>query len=327
MPTLPSQVLPGQIISSELFNAMLAEIQSLQTALGQVGSAPGTVPVPDVFGRTLSEARAIIAQPARQVTMGSVLDVTGATIDPLAQPNRLLVVLNQSPIAGTRVLPGSSVNLVVSGAAGGGPVVRPPPIITQLLTAAGTPATSFRVGEGMTISGANFDPASSNNAVSFDGVSVTPQPNAQDPTRRLFVIVPTGIPGVPTSTGGVPRDGVPITVTTSGAASATITTTIAGPATTPPPQITGITPNPAALNTNVTISGQRFSATANQNIIAFAGITATNIVSASTTQLILQIPAGIPGLNQSGSNRLVDVTVTVNGTPAVAPFQITVFVP
>ncbi|WP_241021941.1 IPT/TIG domain-containing protein [Burkholderia sp. Ac-20353] len=55
--------------------------------------------------------------------------------------------------------------------------------------------------------------------------------------------------------------------------------------------IVGFTPSSGAVGTNVTISGYGFSTTASQNAVSFNGVAAT-VTSASTTQLVAQVPAG-----------------------------------
>lgn len=326
MASLPSQVQPGDLISSDLMNEMLDELASLKSAIDQFGAPTGTVPVPNLFGLTLSEARAIITQPARQVTLGTVIDITGVTVDPLAQTNRLRVVLTQSPTAGARVQPGYAINLVVSASPDGssGPVAKPP-TITELQTPDGTTTTTFAVGDGMVIVGTNFDPTPPNNAVSFNGISVTPKPNANDPTRRLIIVVPTGIPNAPSEPGQTSLEGVNIVVTTP-VASASTTCTVAAPSATPPPQITGITPAFAPLSGSVTVNGTGFSTTASENTVHF-GDAAGTVTNANATSLTVDVPAALSGLNNQGDNQLVDVTVAVNGVPGVAPFQITVYHP
>lgn len=325
MATLPSEVQPGDLITSEFMNAILSELVSLRSALDQLGTPSGSVAVPDLFGRTLSEARAILLQPARQLALGNVIDAAGTLIDPLAQANRLLRVLAQVPIAGAYVQPATAVNLVVSAAAGGTTPETKPPTITDLRTPAGTVATRFRVDEGMVITGANFDATPANNAVSFGGIGVTPLANANDPTRRLVLVVPRGIPGAPTAPGQADLPGVQIVVTTPGGQAAT-TCTIAAPSEIPPPRIDDIQPAFAGLGETVTITGSGFSATAAQNAVSFGGTSGT-VLSGGTTSLSVRVPRSMPGLNQQGDNQLVDVTVTVNGVPAAAPFQITVFHP
>ncbi|HXT19224.1 MAG TPA: PASTA domain-containing protein, partial [Thermoanaerobaculia bacterium] len=118
MATLPTLVRPGDVISAELFTAVLEQLAQLTGT----GGGAGTQVVPNLFGAFLADARAIIIQPDRQLTMGFTFDVGGAAVDPTAAANASLIVLNQSPVADTRVPPSTPVNLVVSLSS-----VGPPP--------------------------------------------------------------------------------------------------------------------------------------------------------------------------------------------------------
>jgi PASTA domain-containing protein len=111
---LLSHVQPGQVIRSRDFNAVIDEINTLSA-----GGAPGVgVPVPDVFGLQLGQARTTITQPSVNLTLGAALDVFGTVIDPNAAGSAARVVIGQAPPAATRVPVGSPVNLTLSSQAG-----------------------------------------------------------------------------------------------------------------------------------------------------------------------------------------------------------------
>jgi uncharacterized repeat protein (TIGR03803 family) len=83
------------------------------------------------------------------------------------------------------------------------------------------------------------------------------------------------------------------------------------------PRIDSINPSTAAAGTQVTITGTNFSATATSNIVLFESAQAT-VVTASTTQLVVVVPPGLPA-------GLASVTVRVGGqTSTAANFQISV---
>ncbi len=85
------------------------------------------------------------------------------------------------------------------------------------------------------------------------------------------------------------------------------------------PRIDSINPTTASAGTQVTITGVNFSPTVANNIVLFESAQAT-VVSASTTQLVIIVPAGVPAGSAS-------VTVRVGGqTSAPATFQISVLV-
>src|SRR5437870_4986118 len=108
-------VLPGQVIRSKDFNTLIDALNALQTG------APGAgVAVPDLFGMPLAQARTTITQPSVNLTLGSVYDVFGTSINPNASVSASRLVLGQAPPASTRVVVGSVVNLTVAGTGSGG---------------------------------------------------------------------------------------------------------------------------------------------------------------------------------------------------------------
>jgi hypothetical protein len=108
-------VQPGQVIRSNFINALIDEINALQSG------APGAgVAVPDVFGLPLAQARAVITQLSVNLVLGSVFDVFGTAINANSSVNAARLVLGQSPPAQSRVTVGSAVNLTVAAAPGQG---------------------------------------------------------------------------------------------------------------------------------------------------------------------------------------------------------------
>jgi hypothetical protein len=281
MATLPIQVQPGDVISSELMNAILDALAQLQ------GTPGGTQAVPNLFGAFLSEARAIIQQPSRQLALGFTYDVGGAAIDPLAQANANLIVLNQNPPADARVAPGTPVNLVVSLSS----VVNPnpggdPPTISRTETAGGTITSSFAVGGTLVLVGTNFNATGSQNTVTFNNVaaaSVTPDP--ADPTRRLQIVVPAGIPGAPVNGGDPPLSNVSLRVLTPNGTPAVTTVTVTAPMAAQP-TISSIAPLTQFEGSNITITGTNFTAAAQvriRNVVAA-------IVSTTPTTIVATVP-------------------------------------
>ena len=87
----------------------------------------------------------------------------------------------------------------------------------------------------------------------------------------------------------------------------------------PPPAISTLTPNAAALGSNILVNGSGFSATASSNSVTFAstsgGRIAATVVAATTTQLTVTVPSQAAGGN---------VTVAVNGVLSNGvPFSVT----
>lgn len=296
-------VKPGEPIKSADWNALVAAIQGLS------GQAVGPIAVPNLFGLTLGNALAIITLPSTQLSRGQILDTFGNLVNPSVAGSSALLVLNQSPIAGSNTFAGASVNLVVSPAPGSSP---PPPKIPSI--SGFKPLTPIPVGAQVEIDGLNFDPLPSNNQVSLNGVAAGAPSIASNPVQ-LFVIVPSGIPNAPTNSGQ--NLTVTVVVTTpSGSANGTLT--ITAPLGTPLPAIQTFNPTQGVVGGNVTITGTGFSPTASANTVMFDTVAATP-TSATQTQLIVKIPAGISGLGTVPSFRTVPITVTVAGqvSPAV----------
>lgn len=297
MATLPKQVQPGDIISSELINAILAQLQSLGT-----GATAGTQSVPNLIGTRLVDARSVLAEPSLKLSLGFVIDVAGASIDPFAAANVATIVLNQSPPAQARVAPSTSVNLVVTQASTTPP--PPAPTITGTETPTGTATTRFAVNATMIIVGTNFSATSSQNLVTFDGTpatTVTVDPN--DPTRRLQVVVPTGIPEAPVEPGDPDRAGVVVRVQTAGSAAATTTVTVAAPVP-EQPTIVSISPSTQFEGEDITIVGTNYAESVQ---VLIRSVQAT-VVSRTPTQLV----ATVPQFSDILSGALVPVSVTVS---------------
>ena len=314
MATLPTQVRPGDVISSELMNAILDALFQLQGSIG------GTQVVPNLFGATLLNARGSILQPGRQLQLGLVVDVSGASIDPMATVNNSLIVLNQNPTAETRVAPGTPVNLLVSRVSNGSqPPPVNPPTITRTETAAGSLSTSFAVGATVAIVGTGFSATASQNTVTFNdrpAASVANDP--ADPTRRLLVVVPTQIPGAPVNTGDAPLNGVVLRVSTAGAGQVQTTITVTAPVPNQP-TITQISPLIQDEGANITITGTNF---ASNTQVRIRNTMATIVGTPTATTIVATVPqfadilAGTPPVPAA-----VVVSVPASPTPLEVGFS------
>ncbi len=298
-----NNVNPGDLIKAADWNALVAAINGLS---GQPTTGP--ISIPNLFGLTLANAVAVLALPSTQLTRGQVLDTLGNTVDPNASGSGSLIVLNQSPVAGSSAFAGAAVNLVVSPAAGSSP---PPPKTPSI--SGFKPSTPVPIGAQLEIDGLNFDPLPQNNQVSFAGITAAAPSGSSNPVQ-LFVIVPTGIPGAPTTSGQTLSVNVLVT-TPSGSVSSSVT--ITAPLANPLPTIQSFG-GQQTVGGSLTISGTGFSPTPASNTVMFDTVAATP-TSASQTQLTVTIPTGIAGLSTVPSFRNVPVTVTVAGqtSPAV----------
>ena len=300
MATIVDNVRPGDVISSDLMTRIIAMLNAHDAALGGTG---GGLIVPNLFGRSITQARILLQ--LQQLTLGTVVDVFGSIINSQAVASASLIVLNQVPVAGAGTILGAAVSLVVSAQSSGG-VPTPVPIqINQIVQA------SARAGESIEIRGSGF--AGVTSTVTFGGIAGTVLGTSN--LTRLFVLVPQGIPGAPTTPTAPLLAGVVVRVTNPGGAFATGSITIAPPLASPL-TISAITA--AVVTRPVTITGTGFSATASQNVVNFGGVNAGVPSSASTTQLTVTVPTGIPGLFIPGDSTTVNVSITRTTDGAVS---------
>lgn len=301
---------PGDPITAANWNALVAAVQALSGAV-----STGGVVVPNLFGLTLGNAVAIITLPATKLSVGAIIDTTGTVVDPNAVDSKSLIVLNQMPQPGGGVPAQTPVNLVVAAKSGASSTPQLP-TITPFANSTPTAILST-----VQINGQNFDPTPSNNVVTFAGVNGTVGGNSTKNT--LFVTVPTGITGAPTTLGQTLM--VPVVVRTPVGPSTAANLLIGPPAATPPPTITLISPASQIVGSDITITGTGFDGTVlGNNSVVFANQTAAP-KSASTTQIVVTIPPGISGLNKAGDTVSVGIVVQVSGRTSLAsaPYSIT----
>jgi hypothetical protein len=293
MPQITERVQPGDIISAELFNRMIAMLNAHES---QLAGGHGDAVVPDLFGRTLSDAR--LALEAQQLSLGSVVDVFGAVVAPgAAAASRL--VLNQVPVAGSRTVTRASVHLVVAAtSAGSGPTGPANPQINEIV-----PDRQHRDGD-IEVRGTGFVHGA---VVTFDGIAGTVHDTSTQ--SRLLVRVPRGIPGAPSAPGDPDRSGVVIRVTNPGGEPVTAETRLTLSAPPADPLTIGeITPATGRVGQSIRIIGTGFSTTASQNVVRFDDAVG-EVTAAAATELTVTVPS-IPGLVAPGDSRFVNVTVT-----------------
>jgi hypothetical protein len=311
---LPTQVRPGDVISSDLINTILEQIALLG------GSASGgSQVVPNVFGLFLGDARAAITLPSRQLSLGFTFDVNGAAVDSLAPGSQNLVVLNQSPAGDARVAPNTPVNLVVSASGSSSPLPVPPPTITGAQTPGGTNANAFAAGAAMVIVGTNFNATASQNTVRFNNVLATSvTPDAADPTRRLLVVIPPGIPGAPSAPGNPTLNNVTISVSVTGnTTTPTTTISITAPAAAQH-TIGSVTPGTQFETQGITITGTNFTATA-QVFIRNTGAAATFVNATTITAIVPNFADVLPNALVAAQVR---VEIAGNASAVFNPFNV-----
>jgi len=233
--------------------------------------------------------------------------------------------------------------------------------VTSLPNISGLTPGSGAVGSSVTIAGSNFGATQGSGNVTFNGVaaSVSSWSNAS-----IVVGVPVGATTgnvVVTAAGGSISNGVSFTVTSANPNVLTgpvtytydqlgrLATVVAATgdsvtynydalgnilsitrSTTAKPTITSLNPQSGTVGTQVTVTGTNFTATAAQDLVQFGGISAT-ITSATTTQLVVTVPAGattglVSVISPAGSASSSSPFVVSNGdlpridsfTPAIA---------
>jgi hypothetical protein len=151
---------------------------------------------------------------------------------------------------------------------------------------------SGSAGVPVTITGYSFSPVAAENIVSFNGAVATV---ISASTTELIAEVPAGF-----STG-------PVSVTVNGKTVTGPVFSLAEPGT---PVIYTLSPRSGPAGSRVQITGTDFGATPGANTVKFGGNATANIVSASDTRIVVDVPAGA----QSGQ-----VTVTKEGKTGVGP--------
>lgn len=290
MAVITETVNPGDVISSALMRKIIELLNAHETALGGGG---GGVTVPNLFGRTLAEAR--VSLQLQQLALGVVVDASGTPVDPNAAGSGTRVVIGQVPSPGQSTFTNGSVDLLLAATGGSSPAQ---PLQLNALV----PSTQ-RVGLEMQIQGTGFAPVLAQNQVTFDGIAA---PVTAGSTTQLFVTVPVGIPSAPTTQNGAPRSNVPVRVRRlTDNAEQQLSCTVQGPLTNAL-AITSITPNPVAGLVQITINGTGFSTTASNFRVVFESVEVTP-TTATATALTVTIPSNIPGLNPPGRTVLVRV--------------------
>jgi hypothetical protein len=194
------EVRPGDIISAELMNNLLKAVNDIESKLSGIEgllAGPGQVVVPNVFGLSLSAAKAEVTKPKYGLQIGDVFNTGGQRIFPENIAALELSVLNQVPEAGRIVDVGSKVGMVIaqlasSGGTGGGiGATGPNHQVTGVLPPEGKAAD----GE-VTVVGTGFITPFSRNHVIFDG-TFTQIPKPGSTVTGLVVDIPRDLPGLP----------------------------------------------------------------------------------------------------------------------------------
>ncbi|HEV7505504.1 MAG TPA: IPT/TIG domain-containing protein [Thermoanaerobaculia bacterium] len=315
--TTITEVTPGDLITAELMNQILQRLAALE---GKIIVIPtGNVTVPTVVGQKLFAARATIIAPSSQLNMGFVIDASGKSIDVASVDTRDLIVLNEVPPGGSKVPPGTAIDLVVAATGTGGTTQPHPPKISTFAP------LKVPIGQEVQIVGESFALSRLQNSVTFNEVPAAP-PSSASTTTSLVVIVPSGIPGAPANPGQELTVVVKV-VTPDGTTTSNLT--VLPPLAGGNPKINSITPPFLVTGQTATIIGEGFFQPFDRNIVKFSTPTSPAVSvtpsAGSATQLTVLIPTNIVGLTAPGTVGSVNVVVRATERDSVAfaaPIQV-----
>jgi len=150
----------------------------------------------------------------------------------------------------------------------------------------GTAATRFAVGDTVVLEGLNFSAKPAQNTVTFDGVPATSLSlDPADPTRRLFAVVPVGIPDAPVQTADTAKSGVCIQALAEKASVGATSITVAPPLPLQP-MIKSVSPDTQREGGEITIMGASFTAS---SVVKIRDLSAA-VVRSSSTEIVVTVP-------------------------------------
>ncbi|MCP3137354.1 IPT/TIG domain-containing protein [Pyxidicoccus xibeiensis] len=302
MPEL-NEVQPGDLITARLINTIIQLLKELELKLG------GPVTVPNLFGETLGNARNVLTSNTPPLVLGPVLlDSNGLAVNPNHQDNQNRRVIGQVPAAGSRVVANSIVNLLISGLPSATTPGNNAPEVTGFLP------ESTPMLEEVQILGKNFASQPGNNIVRINGVQ-TQTPSVRSTNFSLYILVPSGLPNVPTQQGATP---VPVTVTVLNQSTGKEVTSTGvlrvGPASgIAKPTITGLSAATPRAGSSLTINGTGFGSNPEAVRVFFSGEPSTGVVPTqlTPTAVTITIPTTLSGVSAGVEKQFV-VKVRVN---------------
>ena len=154
-----TQVRPGDLITAQLFNTLIARIAELEARVGDGGTA--LLEVPRLVGLTLGQGQTLLSAAGTGFSVGSALDVFGAPLNPNTNASRALRVLKQVPPPGALASIAGAIDVVLAAPAGDvGPQPTPAPTLSafspipveigaELVGAAGIDEPGGSIGRGV----------------------------------------------------------------------------------------------------------------------------------------------------------------------------------
>lgn len=307
MPVQFQPVRPGDLITAEVFNALLERLAEIEDLIGGSG---GLVEVPRLIGLTLGQALSQLLQSGGAFTVDEAFDVLGTALSTSTQDARSRLVVNQVPPPGARVASAGPIDVIL--AAKGSPN-QPAPSITSVSP------IPVELDQELTLSGVNFGSPPGLLTVTIDGVTV--QPTLHQPQSIRFV-VPANLPNV-TSEG---RTATVVVATAGGLANTDEKEFDDRPYVIPSsgtlPKVTSmVNPNGTlvpldgtgtiTVGQTMTLSGQNFLADPSQNklvITTQSGEILRPVSNATASQISFNL-AALPGHSQA--NRFIPATLAV----------------
>ncbi len=303
-------VRPGDLITADLFNAVLGRLAEIEDLLGGSG---GLVEVPRLVGLTLGQAQSQLSQSGSSFVIDEAFDALGISLNPNTNEARARRVLNQVPSPGARVASAGPIDVILSATTGTGPQPTPAPSITSVSP------RPVELGRELSLTGINFGSPPGMLAITLDGAPV--QPSLHQPQLIRFV-VPSDLTNVPE--GG--REATVVITTAGGAASTESLPAGSRPRVIPssgtlPTVISMVNANGTSvpldgtgtitIGQNMTINGQNFHTSAQQNQLVLttqSGELLRPVVSATAVQLVFNL-AALPAHSQA--NRFIQATLAV----------------
>jgi YD repeat-containing protein len=266
--------------------------------------------------------------PTTPVVSGSTITLTGQGFSLNANGNTIsffgaggtsipVTVTTADPTQLSLQVPAGAVSGLISVSSGTQSITGPNVQIQTLTISGVTPAGPYLPGATITLAGQGFSLLPSGNIVTFAGANGTTIPvpvTTSNPASLTLQIPQTAV------SGALSISVAPQTVTGPNIQLQTL-------------QITSISPNtPVVSGTRITINGQGFNADIGGNAVRFAGVNGTTIsvnpITASSTQLIVDVPSGVvsgnvavTGGGQTATGPILQIqTLQVTGSTPVGPY-------
>jgi uncharacterized repeat protein (TIGR03803 family)/YD repeat-containing protein len=316
---------PALVTSASATQLTVQVPQGAVTGAIRVQRLGQTVTGPVIAIQTLSVAS---ISPTSPVVSGSTITLTGQGFSLNANGNTIsffgaggtsipVTVTTADPTQLSLQVPAGAVSGLISVSSGTQSITGSNVQIQTLTISGVTPAGPYLPGATITLAGQGFSLLPSGNIVTFAGANGTTIPvpvTTSSPASLTLQIPQTAV------SGALSISVAPQTVAGSNIQLQTL-------------QITSISPNtPVVSGTRITINGQFFSPEIGGNAVRFTGANGTTIsvnpITATSTQLIVEVPAGVVTGNvavttggQTAQGSILQIqTLQVTGITPAGPY-------